>query len=114
MELPVVPFDRAGLRAVEARVEDHAVAIRLRLLALEKRQLVDAVDRAILRHDVGADGGRERREKIYFVHDLVRHAPGGNVPRPADDARRPDAAFEDGVVVAAPRPRRSAPRPPRL
>ena len=84
------------------------------LLALEERQLVDAVDGAILRHDVGADGRGERREKIDLVDDLVRHPAGGNAARPADDARRADAAFHHACCRSRSTARRSAPRPPLL
>jgi hypothetical protein len=76
VQLPVAPLGGADL-AVRREVEE-ALAVRRLLPPLEERQLVDAVDRAILR-DVDADGPRERRQDVRVVDDLVRDLSGGNV-----------------------------------
>src|SRR5262249_61098723 len=48
------------------------------------------------------------------MHDLIRHPPCGNPPRPANDTRSADAAFHHRVVKTIPRTRRTAPGPPHL
>src|SRR5262245_48219150 len=48
------------------------------------------------------------------MHDLIRHPPGGNPPRPANDTRRADAPFHHRVVKTIPRTCRTAPGPPHL
>src|SRR4029453_15706822 len=54
MQLPIVPLHGAELGVGE---EDDAVTAGLRLLSLEKRQLIDAADRPVLRDEVGPRGG---------------------------------------------------------
>ena len=74
----------------------------MRLLALQERQLVHAVDGSILRDDVCSDRSRERRKEIDLVHDLVRDLPSRDVSWPADHCSHPHATLQDGVVEAGP------------
>src|SRR5262245_63777762 len=48
------------------------------------------------------------------MHDLIRHPPGGNPPRPANDTGGADAAFHHSVVNTLPRTCGTAPGPPHL
>src|SRR5690606_39135345 len=108
-ELPVPPLH--GLHLTVLRHADHALAVRVRLAALQEWQLVHTVDRAVLRYDVGTDRSRDRRQEIDLMHDLVRHAAGRYATGPADHARGSDTALGGAVVEAAPWSGRPAPGP---
>lgn len=56
VKFPVLPLDRARLRAV--RDVDDALAVRFGLLAFQKRELIHAVNRAVFRQAVRADRPR--------------------------------------------------------
>src|SRR5271165_3192800 len=60
------------------------LACRFFLLAEQERALIHAIDGAI-GGDVGSAQFGERGVEIGEVHDLVAHALGGNLARPADD-----------------------------
>jgi hypothetical protein len=79
----------------------------------QKVDLVHAVYGPI-RWNCGASDFRQSRERVGFVHNVVADTACRNVARPADDEGRSERALHMREIIAAPRARRSLPRPGRL
>src|SRR5208337_3289245 len=72
------------------------------LLAEEEIQLVNAINRAILRHFRSAYAG-EGRVEVNYVDNLVVDLARRYFARPADDERHPQRGFHCSKIRSPPR-----------
>src|SRR5262245_54289652 len=84
VDLPVSPLDRSQPISDVGR---KSFAVGVLLFAQEEVQLIDTVNRAILRNLRSTRTGKGRIE-IYNVNDLVADRARWNFTRPADNERR--------------------------
>ena len=99
VQLPLVPLDRLQPVALDAQ---YRVAARLLGVTQQEVGHVHAVDLTVGRHRAAARF-HQRREEVDLVDELVTDLPRGDLPRPANDARRSVRALERGEQRAPPR-----------